>query len=141
MADMVIPNVGKLLWLEWALTGDGSTYEDLVVELYSSNTTPVDASILTDFTIATFPGYDLVTLARADFSTPVIVADVAQSTGEPTPTYTCTGGGGQLVYGWVMRGATSGVLLAAQRFASARNMVAGVSESLDPFTLSLQSIA
>lgn len=137
---MVIPDEGKILWLEWALTGDGSAYESFVVGLYSNNYTPVADSTFGDFTIATFPGYDDVNLSRADFSAPDIVDDVAESTSDPTPTYSCTGGGGQLVYGWVMWGETSGKVLAAQEFAAPRNMTNGSSESLDPFTISLQGI-
>lgn len=141
MANMVIPNVGKLLWLSWALSGSGSTYEDFVVELFQSDTTPDADSVLSDFTISDFPGYEIQTLTRADFSAPAIVSDQAQSTGTPIPTYTCTGGGGQDAYGWVMYGADSATLLAVQRFDRVRNMTNGASEELDPFPIKLDQLA
>jgi hypothetical protein len=141
MANMVIPNVGKLLWLEWALTGDGTTYEAVVVELYQSDTTPDADSVVTDFDVCDFTGYDIVVFARADFTTPAVVDDIAQTTGAPPPEYTCTGGSPQDAYGWIMYGQESETLLAAQRFDTVRSMAPGATEKLDPFTISLDQIA
>jgi len=131
--NMVIPNEGKLLWLYWALGTDGSDLEDFVVDLFSSNTTVVDASTATDFTIATFTGYAQVPVDRADFAAPSISSNVAIIDDSTFPVFTCTGGSPQTVYGWIMRGATSGDIVAGQNFDSPRVMNPGATESLDPF--------
>jgi hypothetical protein len=141
MANMVIPNEGKLLWLEWALTGDGSSLEDFVVRLYSNNYTPVDGSTLANFTEATFTGYTELDIMRSDFSTPVIVANVAEAQTSVPPEWTCTGGAAQDIYGWYLVGVDSGKVLAAQRFDAVRTMAAGATETLDPFKIKLKTFA
>lgn len=137
--NMVIPNAGKQKWLAWALADDGTTLEEFTVELYQNDYTPVDGSLLANFTPADFTGYAAVFLARSGFSAPVIVANVAESTHVTVPEYECTGGSPQTVYGWVMYGSTSNVAVAAQRFDSPRVMASGSVERLDPFKLKLKS--
>jgi hypothetical protein len=136
---MVIPDLGKVKWLTWALFSNGADFENYILRLYQNNVVPTDASVTATFTEATFPGYAAVPVPRADFNDPVIIADVAISTCTFVPTYTCTGGAGQLVYGWFFVGATSNVCLAAQRFDFARNMTAGTSELINPFQFALKS--
>ena len=141
MANMVIPNEGKILWEYWALCSPGTDLEEFVIDLYQNNYTPVDGSSAGNFTVATFPGYAQVALLRANFSAPSITANVAYTQYSSAPDFSCTGGGGQLVYGWYMRGATSGKVLAAQAFAIARNMTPGASESINPLQFALKSFA
>lgn len=138
---MVIPNEGKLLWLYWALGTDGSDLEDFVIDLYQNDYTPVDASTGADFTAATFTGYSQFAVARADFAAPAIASNVAVSDLTPFPDWTCTGGSMQTCYGWYMRGASSGDVLAAERFATPRQMANGAKLSLDPFEMKLKSFA
>ena len=134
---MVIPNDGKLLHLMRALTS--TTPEDWEVQLYSNNYTPVDTSVPADFTAATFTGAGVWTIAVADWSSPVIVSDVAEMSAVPFPEWTCTAGASQTVYGWFAVGANSGDVLAAQRFDTARVMSVGATEQLDPFTIRLKT--
>lgn len=138
--NMVIPNEGKQLWLEWALPGDGTSFEDFEINLFSNDYTPVDGSTDSDFTAATFGGYAQVDAERADFGAPSISSNVAYSLLSFVPTFTQTSGSPQTVYGWWMRGATSGIVLAAQRFDTARVMAIGATETLDPFRIGLKSI-
>jgi hypothetical protein len=123
-----------------ALTGDGSTVEDFTCHLFSNNYTVVDATTLADFTQATFTGYSSVAVARADFSAPAITSNVAYANTSAPPTFTCTGGSAQLVYGWYLVGDSSGKVYAAQNFAAARNMATGATEQLDPFKFGLQTL-
>lgn len=135
--NMVIPNEGKAAWLD-DLFG-GVAPEDFLVDLFQSNTTVVNASTAADFTIATFTGYNQVALARAGFSAAAIVANVAVTTSAVAPTFLCTGGAAQTVYGWILRGDTTGLVYAGQNFDVPRVMSNGISQALDPFAIRLKT--
>lgn len=135
----VVPDEGKVLWLYWALVTDGSDLEDFIVDLFASNTVVDDASTAADFTLATFTGYLQVPIARGDFSSPVIVSDVAETNNPTAPQFNCTGGAPETCYGWIMRGDTSGKIVFGQNFDVPRVMSAGASELLSPFTLKFKS--
>ena len=138
--NMVIPDEGKVLWIEsvFSTAGAGEAFH---VDLFSSNTTVGDSSTGADFTIATFTGYAQVSIARADFDPATITSHVAELTDPTYPTFTCSGGSPQTVYGWIMRGATSGKIYAGQNFDSPRVMAAGATEQLNPFTISFKTFA
>ena len=141
MANMVIPNEGKLLLAQRALrtaTGDNENY---VVDLFTNNYTPVDSSTGTSFTVATFTGYAQVAVASSAFNSAAIASNVAEIATSAAPTFTCSGGTSQTCYGWFMRGVTSGKVYAAQRFDVARVMSTGTTEALDPFKFSLKTFA
>lgn len=141
MANMVIANEGKIKWLGWALVSDGSDFEDFVISLYQNNYVPEETDTAGNFTVATFTGYADVPADRANFSDPTIAANIATSVLSFFPTFTCTGGASQVVFGWYMLGATSGTLLAAQVFDAPRTMSPGISEILNPFQISLKTFA
>lgn len=141
MALMVIPNEGKLKWLQWALVNNAGGIEDLTLELYQNNYTPVDASVQASFTAATFAGYSTVPLVRTTFGAPALVGNVAYSTYPTDPVFTCTAGGPQLVYGWFMYGNASQKVYAAARFDITRSMSAGATETLSPFAIGLKTFA
>lgn len=136
---MVIPNEGKLIWLDWAMQNAGSPTEDYSLRLYSNNYTPVDGTTETDFTESAFTGYVRVNIDQADMGGSGLVGNVAVSECDFVPVFTCTGGAPELAYGWYLIGRTSGTVLAAQRFDAARTMASGATESIDPFTLSLET--
>lgn len=139
--NMVIPNEGKELWLYWALVTDGSDLEDFVLDLFQNDYTPDDDSTDSSFTVATFGGYAQLDLLRSEFSTPSIVSDVAESERAPAPEWTQTSGSAQTVYGWYLRGADSGIVLAAQRFDSPRTMATGATQVIDPCKLKLKTLS
>ncbi len=141
MANMVIPNGGKLLALDRWIDPAGTGGENWIIRLYSNNYTPVDGSTLGDFTEATFTGYAAVTLVAGTFPASSIVSNEAVTTYPTAPTFTCTGGGGQTVYGWYAEGATTGTVLAAQKFDASRALVSGASEKIDPFPIKFKSFA
>lgn len=137
---IVIPNEGKTLWLYWALESDGTDFEDFLVKLYKNNYVPVDASTLANFTISTFTGYADFNVDRADFGSPAIVANVAYETAGVIPSYTCTAGGPEDCYGWLMVGVVSGKVLAAEKFPLPISVVNGLTITLDPFKIALQTL-
>lgn len=130
---MVVPNEGKLKMLDeiFRLT---TSRESFVLDLFSNNETVDDASTGADFTIATFTGYAQVAIARGDFSAATIVSNEGTITKTAAPSFTCTAGSPQTVFGWILRGATSGIVYAGQNFDVSRSMAPGSTESIDPFT-------
>lgn len=137
--SMVIPNEGKVLLWDRALCAPTNAPEDYVVKLFKTNVTVVDASTLADFTIADFTGYADVPVARTAFPLPTISSNIAQTTKAAPPSFDCTGGASQTVYGWLLVGATSGKIIAGQNFTTPRVMVAGSNETLSPFTFKFQT--
>jgi len=132
--NMVIPNEGKQLILDelFRLT---TSRESFVCDLFSSNTTVGNASTGADFTIATFTGYAQVSISRSGWNAATVVSNEGNISATTAPSFTCTGGSSQTVYGWILRGATSGKIYAGQNFDVARVMSAGATESLNPFTI------
>jgi hypothetical protein len=139
IVNMVIPDAGKVLWLHWALDGDGSDLEDFHIRLYQNNYTPDNNSLLANFTQSTFTGYAAVAALRSDFDFPVVVANIAYGVLSFVPTYNCTGGAPETAYGWYLEGDSSLTVLAAQRFDNPRVMAPGATEQLDPFRIALQT--
>jgi len=140
MANWVIPNEGKILWLQRGIFTTGvSAAENYLLKGFSSATTVGDASTLADFTISTFTGYSDVAIAHTDFPAPTITANVAISTA-PDALFTCTGGGPQNLVGCLLVGATSGKIIAGVNFDAVRVMNAGSTETVTP-TLKFKTFA
>jgi hypothetical protein len=131
--DMVIPNGALVFWLQWAFNNTTDPYEDFVIDLFSNNHTCAVTDTAGTYTTATFPGYAQVAIARSTFGSATATGGLGTIVSSVTPLWNCTGGSGQLVYGWFLRGATSGQLLACANFASARNMLPSTSESLGAY--------
>jgi hypothetical protein len=140
MANMVIPNEGKVLWATWAVIADISEAEDFVVDTYQNNYVPVDGSTAANFTVSSFGGYAQVAVDRNTFGTPTIVSNVAVTVSSATPTYSCTSGASQTAYGWFMRGASSGKVLAAAVFDVPWTMGPGAVITLNPFQIQLKTL-
>jgi hypothetical protein len=120
---------------------DAFAGEDLNVSLYTNNYTPVDGSVTANFTEATFAGYVPRVLSNGSMDNSTIVADVAVGHFGSAPTYTCTGGSPQTVYGWFLTGDSSGLTYLAQKFDTPRVMNTGAVEALDPFNVKLKTFA
>lgn len=138
--NMVIPNEGKLKILEEIFRSEAAR-ESFVLDLFQNNETVDDASVAADFDVATFTGYVEVEIDRADWGAAVIAANIGQITKTTAPTFTCTGGASQTVYGWMLVGADSGVMYAGQNFDVPRVMSTGTTESLDPFRIKDKTFA
>lgn len=130
--DMVCPDDGKARFLELAF-GASTPMAFNVVRLYQNNYTPDDSSNASNFTESTFPGYAAWTLNPADWQPANTVAHVGEIETYTPPTFSCSGGGGELAYGWYLQDSATSRVLLAQRFDTPRNMVAGANEVLDPF--------
>lgn len=140
MANWVVPNEGKILWLQHALNTTGvAAAEDFVLKTFSSATVVGDASTLADFTISTFTGYADVAIARTAFPAPTITANVAGTTA-PDAVFTCTAGGPQNMVGALLVGATSGKIYAGVNFDITRVMSASAIETITP-TLKFKTLA
>src|SRR5689334_10427768 len=132
--NMVMPDEGKAEVLEELFRSTGSR-PTWTLYLFSSNTTVADASVFADFTIATFTGYSNVSIARADWSAAVVSSNIGNITKTSAPSFSCTGGSPQNVYGWILRNASSGKLWFGQNFDSPISMVNGATLAIDPFTI------
>lgn len=141
MANMVIPNAGKLLWLEWMVSKESASFGALGLSLYTNNYTPVATSIISNFTAATFTGGAPKTIPRSDWDAPGLVGDVAYIALPSAPSWICTAGGPQTCYGWFLYDLTTSTALAAQRFTAPRVMDVGAEEKLDPFRIGLKTFA
>lgn len=106
-----------------ALTGVSSSIETLKLKLYSNNFTPTALSVLTDFTEVTGGGYAEKSLSTSAWS----MTGNAISTAPQLFTFTSNIGS---VYGYYLVGATSGKLIASEKFTSGPFNVASNGDSI-----------
>jgi hypothetical protein len=136
---MLIPNVGELRLLNELLDG-GLARENWTLNLFKSNTTPAETDTVATYTKVTssdWPGYAATTLTRtvgaSTWNTPAngsptnswsAEASVAESAyGSAAITYTNNHGSNVVtVYGYIIEGATSGALIAAETFGTPRTL-------------------
>jgi hypothetical protein len=140
MSQLVVPNEGELELLK-NLVGStaGGTLEDWTLKLFRADYTPVVGSTGTDFTEANFSGYAAKTLTRTSWGAPssvspsgtwVAAAAVAESV-YAAQTFTMNGGAtGNTIYGYYIVGASSGKVIAAEKFDTARVLAANSTDSL-----------
>lgn len=140
MPNMVIPDEGKGRLALWAFITENSSFGSLRLQLYQNNYTPVDSSVLANFTLATFTGADPITIEREDWTGPSIESNIAYVYREPAPEWTMTAGSDQTVYGWVLWDNSDSCVIAAQLFSVARMMSIGATEVLDPFRIALKTL-
>ncbi len=82
--------------------------------LFTSNTTPGTATVLGDFTEATFAGYAAIAGSAITWSAAALVGHIAQSTGSNL-VFNNTSGGAVNVYGVYVTNAANTVLYFAER--------------------------
>ena len=135
MPNMVFTSDGLLKVLANALWDETGIYiEDFWIELFQSNTTVAYGSVLSDFTLADFSGYSHFSFERSFFEGVGVTSGDRVVTQTTTfPTFSCTGGGGQTVYGFLAVGKDSGEVWFGQNFDTPRLMTNGASETLNPF--------
>lgn len=135
----VIPNEGELRLINELLDG-GLARENWTLKLFKSNTTPGETDTSATYTAVTtsdWPGYADVTLTRtvsgSTWNTPAngsptnswsAEASVAESTyGSAALTFTNNHASNVVtVYGYIIVGATSAKLIAAETFAASRTL-------------------
>lgn len=109
---LLIPNNGE---------GDGlrafvnhTAMTDLVLRLYSSNTTPAETDTAATYTETTFTGYSAVTLTGANWT---ITEGAPSSAAYAQQQFTSSAGSqSESVYGLFMTRATGGRIALAERF-------------------------
>jgi len=112
-----IPDVGELALLTMLKnTFNASTVK---LKLYKNNYTPVDASVVGDFTEANFNGYTAGGVSVTTFSVPATVAGKASTTANPAAWTKSAGGTGNDIYGYYVTDAAGTTLLWAERAAAA----------------------
>jgi hypothetical protein len=111
---LLAPNVGEVKLLSYAL--NKASAEDQILKLYTNNHTPVEGDVAGSYTEATFTGYSSHSLAGSGWTVAtsggVTTASRAIETFMSTADQTA-----QLVYGYYIVGASSGVLLWAELFS------------------------
>lgn len=110
---LVVPNQGEQIILE-AATGKTAP-QNLVLRLFTSNTTPAETDTEATYTEASGNGYAAITLTAANWTT---TPGAPTETAYPEQTFTFTGALGN-VYGYYLTQVTSGKLVWAERFTGA----------------------
>src|SRR5574343_813498 len=106
---LVFPDVGENKALEHLV--NKTAPENLVLRLFTSNTTPAEGDTAGTYTEASGSGYASITLTGASWG-----AASGGSIAFAQQTFTFTGALGN-VYGYYYTEVTSGVLIAAERFS------------------------
>lgn len=111
---MKVPTAGELKLLAYML---GKTSPaDLTLCLYVNNYTPVDASVLGDFTEMSTHGYASKTLTMASWGAPSTVSSKASSS-YAQQTWSFTAAAVVTVYGWFLKDSAN-VVVAAEKFTT-----------------------
>ena len=113
---LLVPNVGEQVMLEAFL--NKTAPQNLVLKLYTSNTTPSESDTASTYTEATGNGYAPASLVSSNWTTTPGNPTVSS---HPQVTFGFTGALGN-VYGYFVVQAVSGVLMWAERFPSAINI-------------------
>jgi len=121
---LLVPNVGEVVLLTNTL--NGGTLENWTLKLFKSNTTPAEGDTAGTFTEADFTGYSAKTLTRSvsgsTWATPSTAGGTTSSS-YAAQTFTSSDSTSQTIYGYFIVGATTGTLIYAERFGTARNLV------------------
>ena len=109
---LLFPNNGEGDALQYLV--NRATPENLILRLYTSNTTPAEADVAGTYTEATGFGYVALTLTGASWGAPSEGAP--SSIAYAQQTFTFTGALGN-VYGYFLTRATSGRIAFSERFS------------------------
>lgn len=110
---LLVPNQGEQIVLE--ATVGKTAGQNLVLVLYSSNTTPAETDTEATYTAMSGFGYADITLTAASWT---FAAGNPSTLSYAEQTFTFTGAAGNC-YGYYFRQVTSGMLVWAERFTSA----------------------
>lgn len=110
---LLVPNASEVVIMENFL--NKTAPQDLVLKLYSSDTTPAETDTELTYTETTGGGYAAAPLTAASW---VVTPGNPTSAAYPEVTFTFTGAAGN-VYGYYVVQAISGALMWAERFTNA----------------------
>jgi len=125
---LLVPNEGELQMMKIVLNNE--TQEDLKLDLFTNDYTPVEGSVLTDFTLAAGGGYGAKTLSKGSWSCATLVGVTSAQYSQQTWLFTADVGD---CYGYVIHGATSGKVFWAQKWTSAESTYNGKEIKMTPY--------
>jgi len=111
---LVVPDVGEVILLDVMVNGD--TLAGFECRLYQNNYTPVQGSVLSDFTVATFSGYaaDWTTFGPAS-----TVSNKGKIVATSPVVYVHNGGAtSNTIYGYYIVDTVSNQVVWAEKFAA-----------------------
>ena len=121
---LVVPDVGENVILEAIV--NRTAPQNLVLRLFQSNTTPAEGDTAGTYTEATFSGYSAITLTGASWA-----AASGGSIAFAQQTFTHNGGGvSNAIYGYYLTQLGSGILVWAERDATAPVTIANNTETI-----------
>ena len=127
---LLLPEEGERELLDKMLRDALSVDETYTIDLYVNDYTPVKGSTFANFTVASWAGYAAAVTTRANWAAASTAAGVTSTT-QPVQTW-IAGGPTATVYGYLIRGTTSGVVQWAERIADSRVMASGDTFNLTP---------
>lgn len=110
---LLVPNASEVIMMENFL--NKTAPQNLVLKLYSSNTTPAETDTVAAYTELSGGGYADINLVAANWT---VTPGNPTSAAYPEQTFTFTGAAGN-VYGYYVVQAVSGALMWAERFTNA----------------------
>ena len=112
---LVVPNDSEAIMLRYITNNDAP--ENLVIRLYSNNFTPIETSVVGNFTEVTGGGYAQMSLIAGSWT--IITGNPSQAEHtEITWTFTGATGDGGNVFGYYVVRAVGGELMWAERFSN-----------------------
>lgn len=111
----LLSNVGEEQMLKLLCNKSGVALRDMSLRLYQNDYTPVEASIVGNFTVATFTGYASQTLATGDWT---ITPGAPTAAACAQKTFTSSAGSqSQPIYGYYLVTVTDEIFIAGERFS------------------------
>jgi hypothetical protein len=111
----LLSNVGEEQMFKLLCNKSGVTLRDMSLRLYQNDYTPVEGSVVGDFTVATFTGYASITLGTGDWT---ITPGAPTSAACAQKTFTSSAGSqNQNIYGYYLVTVTDEIFIAGERFS------------------------
>ena len=125
---LVVPNVGEQKFLRYGL--NVGVAEDQIIKLFQNNYTPTETDTVASFTEANFTGYAQVSLPGSGWS--IVSSGVTTATHSTTASFVSSvDQTAQNIYGYYVIGASTGVLLWAERFTGAPFIIAANGDTIN----------
>lgn len=116
VGTLLVPDVGEVLLLKFAL--GVVAQEDQKLVLFVSNTTPAEGDTFGTYTVATGGGYADIVLVMANWTVATVTGTSTASYAQQTFTFTGALTTNPDIYGYLVKSATGGILLWAERAAA-----------------------
>lgn len=110
---LLVPDVGEVQLLKFALGVIAN--EDQVIELYATNITPAEGDTLATYTVAAGGGYAAKTLTKTSWTVATATGTTTGSYAQQTWTFTGALTTNPDLYGYLVKSATTGILLWAEK--------------------------